>query len=65
MSQWISVKDRLPEQKGDYLCVCESGEISVGYFSKWIIGYGFETQEVGQGLVTHWMPLPDPPEGEE
>jgi hypothetical protein len=25
-SEWISVKDRLPEKKDDYLCYCEDGD---------------------------------------
>lgn len=31
MSNWISVKDRLPEKDGSYLCYCEGLIFSIGY----------------------------------
>lgn len=50
MSEWISVKDRLPEEQGYY--------IDIVYFrgkTKWA---------KGNERVTHWMPLPELPKGE-
>lgn len=67
-SQWISVKDKLPKND-DYVLITDShGFTVVGYF--WPFGssmyrnkgtwyYGDHEQ-----FVTHWMPLPTPPEGE-
>lgn len=61
--QWFSIDDRLPEVfcpvivcrekvKGEY--VVEQGYKDVG---DWWKVYGTRTKK-----VTHWMPLPDPPE---
>lgn len=52
--KWISVKERLPEDKKDeyVLVVCDyHGKISVETRKKWNI----------DSSVTHWMPLPEPP----
>lgn len=67
--KWISVKDRLPEEYGNYLAVVD-GEVTEctysGPFVKGIIT-GWSTCEAN-GLkwlhdehVTCWMPLPEPP----
>ena len=69
---WISVKDRLPEEYGNYLAVVD-GEVTEctysGPFIKGIIT-GWSTCEAN-GLkwlrdehVTCWMPLPEPPKEE-
>jgi hypothetical protein len=61
--QWISVKDRLPEQDDEAMSVLISGEgwhnYEVAYFgpTAWYDKY----DDVVEG-VTHWMPLPKPPE---
>ena len=61
---WISVKDRLPEKNGRYL-VCEYGEAYSAEYEKnrpdseWTDDYeGYFMK------VSHWMPLPEPPEEE-
>ena len=62
--QWISVKDRLPEEKPEpdlYLVATEDEEsrlfveLDLLICGKWY-NYG--------ASVTHWMPLPEPPKGE-
>ena len=61
MTEWISVKDRLPEgyeavivcRKGRGGCIVEQGCLDV---NGWWRVYGTRTKS-----VTHWMPLPDPP----
>lgn len=58
-SQWISVKDKLP-QKFEPVIVCrEEGKVEQGYkdVGDWWKVYGTRTKR-----VTHWMPLPEPPE---
>ena len=59
MSKWISVKDRLPEKIGYYICCLDNGTIKV---CKWI--YGIRNgmwDNPNWTTVTHWMPLPEPP----
>lgn len=60
-SKWISVKDRLPEYEAKVLCCAK-------YDGKPVI---FQNQYLGGDIwlsdtshVTHWMPLPEPPEEE-
>jgi hypothetical protein len=70
--QWISVKDRLPRSMANKVLVYVQHEDLVGY-----IGFGhyekFNGEEMWYDLergeqfakngyiVTHWMPLPEPP----
>ena len=55
-AHWISVKDRLPEKDEYVLCFCNIGD---GFQA--IFHYGKERKFNGTA-VTHWMPLPKPPE---
>ena len=62
--KWISVEDRLPEEPGEVLMVLH-GRVCIAWYH---IDGRFES---GSGLVfsagkavTHWMPLPQPPEEE-
>ena len=64
MSEWISVKDRMPEEGVDVLVY---GYI---YLNRKGVDVDFVDRESGnffyydEGEVTHWRPLPDPPESE-
>ena len=65
MAEWISVTEQLPEKPGKYLVygqwkgrsaemwVCEL--MAIGMFIGWANGGSNPT-------VTHWRPLPKPPE---
>lgn len=57
MNEWISAKERLPEKDGRYLIVEK-------HFSKWV---GVSSMRNGRFdfEITHWMPLPSPPEQEK
>lgn len=62
---WVSVKDRLPEKNGRYL-VCENGEVYSAEYEKnrpdseWTDDYeGYLDM-----MVSHWMPMPEPPKEE-
>ncbi len=56
MPEWISVKDRLPEETPTK-CLCYSKDgYMVGSYTNW--GWMFPCYF---GQVTHWMPLPEPP----
>ncbi len=69
MSDWISVKDRLPDKSGHYLCA-HNGCISCLAFSqrhKLFNSYdSFREKEAKRRAisVTHWMPIPEPPKEE-
>lgn len=56
--QWISVKDKLPEPTYCVLVVGAYGEMEVD-------ALGTDGEWMGMVEdVTHWMPLPHPPKGE-
>jgi len=59
MSEWIKVKDRLP------WCFDARGKTGFGIYQRelrdegWFTGGGVGEDSV---TITHWMPLPEPPE---
>jgi len=60
MSEWVSVKDRLPEDDSEYF-------IWHDYYKKIMLA-NFAPQSRARdfavpmsAFVTHWMPLPEPP----
>ena len=71
MSEWISVKDRLPEKNGSYLCYYmrskirdkENWEVKQLYWEHnvWLLSCYLLTVV---NTVTHWTPLPEPPKEE-
>ncbi len=58
--RWISVEERLPEHMDDVL-VWVGGLAEVGCHDENNDCWELYTY-VGDGSVTHWMPLPKPPE---
>jgi len=75
MSKWISVKDRLPENNSRILAWSDGslydsffmGDnfILLGYSShhkKQIMGNLYMKKEFILRDISHWMPLPEPPE---
>ena len=70
-SEWISVKDRLPETDGEYLIrkvhywTDTDGYSKMGV-SVYVQSHENPWKEVGNlCMVTHWMPLPEPPKEED
>ena len=70
VQKWIPVTERLPESYRLVLAVCKNGKIFVGEYvdlgwrTLWRIKTARDsTKEITQ-IVTHWMPLPEPPKGE-
>ena len=57
-NEWVSVEERLPEEKQRVIVRCEHVGTSVGWilWGKWMTDIGPDA-----GKVTHWMPLPAPP----
>lgn len=73
MNNWISVKDRLPNKEGDYLvCITDylgKTRIEVEMLVEWAncfnwLGY-MSTHWKDCNTITHWMPLPEPPTGND
>ena len=75
--QWISVKDRLPDVAGMYIVTacdewCSYGEgiwydtvVVVAEYSGGCWNWNDNGTDYDiDDLVTHWMPLPKPPKGE-
>lgn len=77
IQEWISVKDRLPDNKEhDWVLtqvvedngymhiprVMEYRQAKNDWFEE---TYGWLSEHDGVFTVTHWMPLPNPPKGEE
>lgn len=66
--EWINVKDRLPTEKGDYLvayhpCYWDEVEDKVCVGIDNFRGKTAWAKKKYQ-RVTHWMPLPAPPESD-
>ena len=66
-SGWISVKDRLPENETEVIIIVQH---RIGWYRAfaWHDAYGWHSIAVefcdgDSDLVTHWMPLPEPPKG--
>jgi hypothetical protein len=60
MSEWISVKDRLPEYDVEVLTF-ETGNYKVNAVSKYT-QWWWDSDEGFERNPTHWQPLPKPPE---
>ena len=66
VQEWISVNDRLPEEKVN--CIVHYKHAYCNNDGYWAIGFCFYDGEKFRidlaYKVTHWMPLPRPPKGE-
>ena len=65
---WINVKDRLPDSNGRYLCWYGKNKVLVGadiaeYLVEARAFWSFEHCKAIEN-ITHWMPLPEMPKGE-
>lgn len=58
--KWVPVTERLPDQRMDILVSYRDGHILMGtaMCDDWI------EEDLEDGKITHWMPLPDVPEAE-
>ena len=58
-NEWVSAEERLPEEKQRVIVRCEHVGTSVGWilWGRWMTDIGPHA-----GDVTHWMPLPAPPD---
>ena len=66
VQEWVSVDDRLPEEKVN--CIVHYKHAYCDNDDYWAIGICFYDGEKFQidwaYKVTHWMPIPKPPKGE-
>ena len=58
--QWIDVKDGLPETEEEVLVLTVSKTGNVNVDKGYLLNGRFVHR--GSAVVTHWMPLPEPPE---
>ena len=61
VQKWIPVAERLPDCADTVLAVDRDGIMSTAYY----VGYWHGGGDLDENAVTHWMPLPTPPKGEE
>jgi len=59
-SEWISVEERLPEAETSVLVFTERGYIFLSWASNEDVFWFYNEDE--DDRVTHWQPLPEPPE---
>lgn len=67
MTDWISVKDRLPEDREDVLLCGPNCLPCIGWYRRESDGF-LSLDSEDDVYPTHWMPLPPPPaaiEGKE
>ena len=62
--EWISVDDELPKKSGDYdvqysRYFNDTGRYNHSFFP-WLRYW--HDEKYSDRIVTHWMPLPEPPE---
>ena len=57
---WISVEDRLPEPGVDVLAAYRDRHINMG-----TAGDDWLEEDIEDGYITHWMPLPEPPKTDD
>ena len=64
-SEWISVKDRLPEDWCPVLVMVRETEMPLlGSYRENVWFHEMWNTTFINGAVTHWMPLPQPPKGD-
>ena len=71
--QWISVKDRLPDNTDKVLIYATWNDYSISEIcSAWYGGINGKwyaiapvPDEFDDAVITHWMPLPEPPEEDD
>ena len=61
-SEWISVKERLPKDFDQALVYDGDEHYPIGICHKGESGIWHSDMAYGMGTITHWMPLPEPPE---
>jgi len=58
MSEWISIKNKTPSKNGSYLVYQKLG---YRFTREFFNGTWQNAKSDKYGVITHWMPLPEPP----
>ena len=58
--EWISVEDRLPEEREHVIVFGEDGLVGEAWHKKEGLFWWMDDRD-GIAAATHWMPLPEPP----
>ena len=72
-NEWVSVEDRLPTKSGEYFAYTTDENINIIEFDEDYGEFGFRKEYYQDGAyldsewvkadwITHWMPLPTPPD---
>lgn len=67
MSQWIKCSERMPEEGEDVIVYDDLKQVHEGFYLRygehvsWDI-YSYKPSYYDEVSVTHWMPLPEPPQ---
>ena len=62
--EWISVEDKLPENR-KYVLFWDGKDVYFGsrhYTSDGFKWFGHNDESINEVFISHWMPLPKPPE---
>ena len=60
VQEWVSVKDRLPEENTTVIVATDNGIV----FQCLYAYDGWNLWEGNEVNITHWQPMPQPPKGE-
>ena len=67
MGEWIKCSERMPEEGEAVLVYDDLRQVHEGYYLRygdyvsWVI-HSYDSSYYDEANVTHWMPLPEPPE---
>ena len=62
MSNWISVEDRLPKRQENVLVASKHGFVCIASLTNNHSNNKFyDGDSLAINSITHWMPLPEPP----
>lgn len=68
-TEWISVKDKLPDKEGIYLVVkfspiTEEYDYDLELYKEYANCFAWWKKLGDDTIVTHWLPIPELPKGE-